>query len=273
MRAMNWMLVAMLAAAMLLAGCGDNEDREPKDGDKDKDVETQKRDEGETPAAPDADEATPPADDGDEGPAEPEAPDDADAPAEPGAGARTPQDALAKMIAALRAGDKAQFLAVVHTEDPELAGAFFDFGTAAMAFQKRMEQAYGQGAYEPSKFPVPTAADLEKLDIQIEGDRAVSANGQMKFLKVNDGWKADMTDAFGPGAQGGQDAAMAKKVLTALQAAMQEQMPNIGKEGYTAEKINQELSTAMMKAMGADPKRMEDMRRALEGAMEGQGGG
>ena len=170
--------------------------------------------------------------------------------------ADSPEDAVQLMAKSLQDNDKDQFMAVIECEDESVAEAFFEFGATATTFAEKMQAEYGEEAYDS---PVPTDEDIEEMKIKVDGDKAVAEKGDMKFVKTDAGWKIHL-EMKGQGSP--QSPEMAKKMFGAMQKAMEEQMDNIGKEGYTADKIEQAIGKAMMGVMA------EAMQEQMQNGMQ-----
>ena len=175
--------------------------------------------------------------------------------------ATTPQQTLENMQAALLKGDSEAFAGCFDAsgDEAKALGAFADFMCTAAEFGQAMEKAYGEEALGEGPLGGAGAELMDKswlegVEITEEGDTATAtAEGQdtpLTLVKKDGVWKIQMEGLMGEGdAMQPGDAEKAVKMFGAMAQAMKSSMKNIGKEGYTAEKINQELGMAMMAAM------------------------
>jgi len=175
--------------------------------------------------------------------------------------ATTPQQTLENMQAALLSGDSKAFADCFEAsgEEAKALGAFAEFMCAAAEFSQAMEKAYGKEATGDSPLGGAQAqltdkSWLDAVEITQEGDTAtVTAEGEstpLTLVRTEGVWKIQMESMTGEaGGMEPGDADDAVKMFGAMAQAMRSSMNNIGKPGYTAEKINQEVGMAMMAAM------------------------
>jgi hypothetical protein len=144
-------------------------------------------------------------------------------------------------------------------ESPKEVGeAMFDGIAAMMGLLKDLDKTYGKDANSPmgdmsNEAPIFTDAEIAKIDVKEEGDKASAVNPKdkkpMKFMKKDGVWYADMSEDMPPAAQ--RDGTI--KQSKAMVKAVGDVRAKIGKTGMTRDKIMQELMGAMMKAsMSAD---------------------
>lgn len=160
----------------------------------------------------------------------------------------TPQQALKNMVAAVMTGNKDLFAKTVSVadEDKALANLQFEVLQEMLAFSKDMKKAYKQEGMVPT---MPSAQDIDKADIKIEGDKAEVAGGEMQgttLVKKNDVWLVDVTKDL---PKGEQRAAFLKNGPEMVKG-IKELRSKIGKEGVTPEQLGMEMMMLMSKAMG-----------------------
>jgi len=163
--------------------------------------------------------------------------------------------------AALRTGNKKAFVDCfdASAQQEEVLGALMEFISAMRAFREAMEEEYGAGAFadSPAGMPMPGTDDeqwIEKAEIKVAGDTAtVTAPGEkgaLELVRKGGVWKLK-TRNLGEdvAAMGEADAGRAVRVFNGMAKAVRETTKKVGKAGYSAEKINQELGVAMMAVM------------------------
>ena len=200
-------------------------------------------------AKPAADAAKPAADAAKPAPAEVKAP-----PAATPGPAATPQAAIQNWKKAIDAGDQAAFVAVF-----ELTGAakqamedIFPLVKESFEMEGAMQKAYGKDAAlkgGPTGDWKFDGAD-DAACYTIEGDKATYASKaggkKIPLAKIDGAWKIKLTDI--PSAE---QAKALKQMAPAMCKVMKACRENVGKPGYTADKINKELDDEMEKAMMA----------------------
>ena len=170
--------------------------------------------------------------------------------------ADTPKQAMENMQEALLEGDSDAFVACFDaTEDEKkVLASMCDFLSTMHKFQEAMKKAYGEDAVNEKGDDLADKKWLEEITVKIDGDKAtVMKKGEskpMNLVKKDGAWKIVPDDMLPQ-----EDVDKALKMFEVMAKAHKDQMGNIGKDGYTAEKINEELGNAMMKAMmGNMPK-------------------
>ena len=174
--------------------------------------------------------------------------------------ASTPKEALENMAEAIRDGDSEAFVACFDaTEDQEkFLGVMCELTSAMMKFEEAMVDEYGEDAVKKggSKSNLDDFKDdkwIEDVEIKIDGDKATATKkGQKKplnLVKKDGGWKIDAGDMADE--KQVKDLDKALKMFDAMIKATKDATDKIGKDGYTAEKINKEMGEEMMKAMMA----------------------
>ena len=166
--------------------------------------------------------------------------------------AKTPKEAIVKFAHALQSGDKAAFLSVVHypQEAKPAVEAMFDTMSTMMGFMKDLQKEYGEdavGKMKGKEFPTPEEIE-SKATIDEERDTATATlpdgNEPMKLVKKDGGWLVDLSEGL-PEADQREEMI---KTVGLMKKAVEKARANIGKEGYTAEKVMQEFMGEMMKA-------------------------
>ena len=175
--------------------------------------------------------------------------------------ADTPKLALENMRSTLLAGDKQAFVDCFDApaKQKEMLGSFYEFASASTKFDEAMTEAYGQEAAEqamggPGKdVQLHDENWLEGITIQLEGDTATAVKeGQdeaLRLIKKDGLWKIDAATMLGGKGQSDEDMEKASKMFQLMAEVVTDVSQKVGQEGYTAKKINQELSKAMMMAM------------------------
>ncbi len=175
--------------------------------------------------------------------------------------ASTPKEVLENMAEAMQDGDSEAFVACFDaTEDQEkLLGATCEMMSAMIKFEEAMVKEYGEDAVKKSgsKSNFSDFKDdkwLEDLEIKIDGDKATATKKgdkePMNLVKKDGGWKIDAKDMADEKQMKDLDKAL--KMFEAMANVTKDATDKIGKDGYTAEKINKEMGEDMMKAMMAN---------------------
>ncbi len=172
-----------------------------------------------------------------------------------GAGAGgTPQETLANIAAAFRAGDSAAMLGCYKTneEGKRAMEAMVPVAKVMIAFSEKMEAAYGEkaGKVFGGSGPRNMAENLSKAEIKIDGDTATAkVSGERKLMnlvKENGVWLVIDEDLAKMSKE--KVDAMLKQVVP-MRAALESVMGEIGKDGVTQEDIMQKMEEAMEEAM------------------------
>jgi len=172
--------------------------------------------------------------------------------------ASTPKEALKNMVKAMQDGDSEAFVACFDaTEDQEkILGVLCELTSATMKFEEAMVKEYGEDAVKQggSKSNLDDFKDdkwLEDVEIKIDGDKATATRkGQKKPLNLvkKDGeWKIDAGDMADEKQMKDMDKAL--KMFESMTKATKDATGKIGKDGYTAEKINKEMYEEMKTMM------------------------
>ncbi len=155
------------------------------------------------------------------------------------------------------AGDREAFVAAFVTSSAEQAkavAAMADFYVAAGAYQKAMLAAYGKNAIKLGSRELVDDKWLDSVRVTVDGDRAVAVKlGQDKplaLVKTGHGWRI-IPDAL-LNAIPGADLARKAKMCRAIAAAHDAAAGTIGKSGYSAEGIEQQLHSAILNAIFTD---------------------
>ena len=175
--------------------------------------------------------------------------------------ANTPKRALENMRLTLLAGDKQAFVGNFEApaKQKEMLGALYEFASASSQFDQAMRDAYGQEATEKAMGGTkkgPQLHDenwLEGVTIQVDGDTATAVKeGQddaLRLIKKDGFWRIDAGSMLGDKGQSDEDIERAIKMFQLMADVVTDVKQKIGQPDFTAEKINQELSKAMMMAM------------------------
>ena len=91
---------------------------------------------------------------------------------------------------------------------------------------------------------------LEEVEIKVEGERATVLEAgkpvRLELVKKAGVWKIDAVSMMGMGkGDSDKDVEQATKMFEAMTNAVNEVKPKIGQSGYTAKRVNDELSQAM----------------------------
>ena len=206
---------------------------------------------------------------------------------EPGPGeelpkAKEPKQALKNLQTAIKNSDTDQFMACFDADGDEekVLRATAEFVFVGTEFSEKMEEEYGEDALEDDQdedsFQAMLEDDwLDEVEIEVDGDTAEVTHPDqkepLKLVKVDGGWKIATEDtAMTPADASEKDADEAIAMVEAMTKAFKEVMPMIGKEGYTADKIKQELGMRMMAAVF--PGMGEGGPGGGNGAPDGPGG-
>ena len=178
--------------------------------------------------------------------------------------ATTPQQALKNMALAVQRGDGTSFADCFKATEQErkVLEPLGEFMSAAGELQKAVAETYGESAAEKMAGGQkgPDLYDQEWMDqlkIKInEAKAVVTDRGSEVFELVEKAgeWKilpGDMLE-FGPGADVKGDTEQAVKVIQNMTKIMRDAKAKVGKGGYTAKKINDEMGAEMMKLMQSE---------------------
>jgi hypothetical protein len=210
----TWMVLAMLSAG-LLVGCGDKKEDASKEG-------------APAPAAIALAKAT------------------------------TPELAMKNIQQALLAGDNEAFVTCFKAteKEKEMLAMVGDMTTSMLTFQNAMEKEYGE---EGKKGMGSSVGDMRKdnwadsFDVTIEEDSATATpkdgkGKKLELVKVNDAWlltAPSMGKEFSSDEEREKSLAQLKVMTDVIKGAQEK----VGKEGYTAKKINEEMMMEMMAIM------------------------
>jgi hypothetical protein len=169
--------------------------------------------------------------------------------------ADTPKAVCVNFVKAVETGNQDLFLDSLTYEDKdeEMLVAMFGTISAGQKLHVKALEAYGpEGAellVKNSSFP--TVAEIEeKVTIEESGDTAKAIlpdqNEPLELVKVDGVWKAKLPEKDLPPAE---QRPQAIAMMQTLASVMNEAAEKVGKEGYTAEKIEKEMAAAMQKAM------------------------
>ena len=175
--------------------------------------------------------------------------------------ADTPAQALENMRLAMLAGNKKAFINCFEANDAQkqLLGAMCELSSAGAEFQQAMIKAYGEDAVKKMQGATPDAdmSDedwLEQVKIKVDGDKAfVTKKGEkeaLELVKKNGLWKISSWGMLG-GRENLSEEELAQmvKMFEGMAKIMTDAKQKVGKTGYTAEKINQEVGREMMTLM------------------------
>lgn len=177
----------------------------------------------------------------------------------------TPKAALLTMTESMAKGDADTFVSCFEAtkDEAKVLRAMGDYMGTAAKFQQAMIGAYGEEGVMEDKKGLQRILDgtwKEKLKIEIDGDKAVATmkgeDEPLKLFKKDGSWKikadsmlADSVKLGDTPADLSQAVDKAVRMFQAMADAHKKVMPMIGKEGKTAEDINNEIGQAMMKAL------------------------
>lgn len=164
------------------------------------------------------------------------------------------------MVKAMQDGDSEAFVACFDaTEDQEkFLGVMCEMVSTSIKFEEAMVKEYGEDAVNKggSKSNLDDFKDdkwLDDIEIKIDGDKATAIKKGEKeplnLVKKDGGWKIVAEDMAGENQMKDLDKAL--KMFEAMIKVTKDATDKIGKDGYTAEKINKEMGEAMMAAMMA----------------------
>jgi len=158
-------------------------------------------------------------------------------------------EALKSFKAAMLSGDKNAIAGCIEGSDKhiEFFAATSDVLAVISRYQDAMQAAYGDDVIRGGgRRPF----DIEGVEIKIDGDTAVAAkpgsDDVMKLVKKGGLWKID-ANAMMP-EEKLEQASQTMGMMKAMAEAQKGVMGKIGKEGYSAEKINEEVNKAMAEA-------------------------
>ena len=172
--------------------------------------------------------------------------------------ASTPKEALKNMQKALVDGDSEAFVACFDASENQkkVLGSMCDSISTMSKFSKAMKKAYGKDAVKSKDDDLADEKWLEDITVKIDGDKATATSKErakpMHLVKKDGEWKILASDLLPEDQMKDVDQAM--KMFKAMAKAYEDVMPKIGKEGYTAQKINEEAGKALMDAMMGTPK-------------------
>ena len=177
--------------------------------------------------------------------------------------ADTPRQALENMRSALLSGNsKKAFLGCFDApgKQEDMLVAFYEFTAVARQFDQAMRKAYGEEAVKEAMGGRNQGMELDDenwfkdVKIKVDGDTATAVKkdqSQILRLVKNDGlWKISGKSMLGiDEKRNDEDIEKATKMFQLMGEVVTDVSQKIGQAGYTAEKINQELSNAMMMTM------------------------
>lgn len=183
---------------------------------------------------------------------------------EPGPGeelpkAKEPEQVLENLRTAIKNSDTDQFMACFDADGAEkrVLKATADFVFVGTEFSEKMEEEYGEGVMkdEDEEYPFRGLLDddwLDEVEIEVDGDTAEVTHPDqdepLDLVQVHGEWKIATKLAEDPD----ENVETAIAMVEAMTKAFRDVMPMIGKEGYTAEKIKEELGRRMMQAVFSD---------------------
>lgn len=175
--------------------------------------------------------------------------------------ADTPEQALKNMALAVQRGDAQAFADCFEATEQEkkILVSLGEFMSATGELQKAVTETYGKAAAEDvaGSQQGPDFYDqdwLEKLNIKINDAKAtVTEKGSKVFELVNKAgvWKILPEGMFGsgPGSPAAEDVEQAVKMFQGMAKIMGDAKAKVGKEGYTAKRIKDEIGAAMFKML------------------------
>ncbi len=179
--------------------------------------------------------------------------------------ADTPQQAMKNLKTSIEGGDKDLFMATVAVQDDQkpMIEAMFKVLHEAVALDEALKKQYGKDA--SMKGGPSGELKFEGLDDQanykVEGDKATfkpkGGGEKIDMVKKDGAWKVEIPDV-----PKGKQAEQFLKVAPAMAEAFAAGRAKVGKEGYTAEKISEEVGQDIFKAM------MGGMGDAMKKGME-----
>lgn len=175
--------------------------------------------------------------------------------------ATTPKLAIKNLQQALLSGDNEAFVTCFKAteKEKEMLAMVGDMTTSMLTFQNAMEKEYGE---EGKKGMKNSLGDMRKdnwadsFDVTIEEDSATATpkdgkGKKLELVKVNDAWlltAPSMGKEFSSDEEREKSLAQLKVMTDVIKGAQ----GNVGKEGYSAEKINKEMMMEMMTVMMAE---------------------
>ncbi len=175
--------------------------------------------------------------------------------------ADTPEQAMENMRLAMLAGNKKAFINCFEANDAQkrVLGAMCELTSAGGELQQAMIKEYGEDAVKKMHDTTPgadmSAEDwLEQVKIKIEGDKAyVTKKGEkeaLELIKKGGLWKISSWGMLG-GKENLSDEELAQmmKMFEGMAKIMTDAKQKVGKAGYTAEKIQQEIGREIMGLM------------------------
>ncbi|MFW6132457.1 MAG: hypothetical protein ACOC8F_01070, partial [Planctomycetota bacterium] len=172
--------------------------------------------------------------------------------------ATEPKDALRNMLTAVRNRNRAQFVASFDARDEQqqVLSALGDFFFAAVSYMQAMRSEYGPDAVDGDQSDLKAMMGEEWLDqvtIEVDGDTATATHPDrdepLKLVKVGQEWKISVADMSKDIAADEADPEAVVQMLQTMTEIHREMTAKVGSEGYTAEKIKQELGQRMMEAI------------------------
>ncbi len=160
-------------------------------------------------------------------------------------GGNTPREALQNVAKGFETENVEMIKAGIYVSDEsrEFANTSLDSMGAMIKLQQDLAKAYGKDAVKNpislKSEDVPTAEEIEKMTFNEEGDTAVAQhkNKPLKFIKKDGRWFVDFSDEMPTGD-------MKLTILHNKKVAelAEKYRRKVGKEGYTADKIMEELN-------------------------------
>jgi len=172
--------------------------------------------------------------------------------------ASTPKEAIENFRQSILDKDKDAFVACFATCDDtkEMIDCLGAFVITSQDFKAAMEKEYGKGSATAVKSEIGDVQDekwIDTITIKEEGDKATATmkgkKQPLELVKKDDVWLIDPHSIASGKEMKPEQVKMMVGMFGAMNKAMEAQKANIGKDGYTAEKINKELEAAIMGAM------------------------
>ena len=169
-----------------------------------------------------------------------------------------PQQTLENMRLAMLAGDSEGFVACfdVSPEQETMLKKFPPFAKAASEYEAEMIKAYGKdamgdGAVSTDMSDMKDENWLESVTITVDGDKAVAKkkgeDSPINLIKKNGVWK--IADNFLMTGATDEEVEQGIKMIELMTKMFSNAKTKIGKEGYTAKKIQQEMQVEVMRSM------------------------
>lgn len=167
-------------------------------------------------------------------------------------GGETPKQALLNIVKGFDDENVKLIKASIYVPDEirEFANSMLDSRAAMVQFYKDLEAAYGEEAdeYKVSMKDenLPSIEEVEKLTIEKEGDKATATRENkrpIKFIKKDGRWFVDLTDKMPK--ENLKELTISSRTVVEL---LDKHSHKIGKEGYTAKKIMEEIEEDFEKA-------------------------